>query len=153
MFFSVNPTDPRPLYVQIMDAIRHAAAGGALSPDDLLPSVRQLATDLRVNPNTVKQAYRDLEREGVVYTKRGQGTFLAAAPAVRTRARAAMLRPVAERALLETRRLGLGAAELIEAIEGLERQSARAAPAREAPRPERHPHGAMPRDSGKGARR
>ena len=124
--FSIDPSDARPLYVQIMDAIRHGAAGGALRPDDPLPSVRQLATDLRVNPNTVKQAYRDLEREGVIYVKRGQGTFVAAAAAVRPRARPAMLRPIAERALFETRRLGLGASDLVEAVEALERESSRA---------------------------
>ena len=124
MFLSVDPADPRPLYVQIMDGVRHAAAGGALRPDDPLPSVRQLATGARVNPNTVKQAYRELEREGIIYTRRGQGTFLAARAAVRPREQAALLRPVAERALREAHRLGLGAAELIGAIEGLERGAA-----------------------------
>ena len=124
MFLSIDPADPRPLYVQIMDAVRHAAAGGALRPDDPLPSVRQLATGARVNPNTVKQAYRELEREGVIYTRRGQGTFLAERASVRPREQAALLRPIAERALREAHRVGLGGAELIEAIEGLERGAA-----------------------------
>jgi GntR family transcriptional regulator len=123
VFLSIDPADPRPLYVQIMDAVRHAAAGGALRPDDALPSVRQLATSTRVNPNTVKQAYRELEREGVIYTRRGQGTFLAAGAAVRPRKRAALLRPVAERALRDAHRMGAGAAELIAAIEALQREA------------------------------
>jgi len=125
MLFSIDPADPRPLYIQIVDAIRQAAAGRILQPDEAIPSVRQLATDLRVNPNTVKQAYRELEREGVIYVRRGQGTYLAATAVVPRRHRVAMLRPIAERALVEARRLGLGAAELIDVVEDLERAHTR----------------------------
>ena len=78
MQLSINTADPRPIYVQIMDEIRRAVVLGTLRPDDALPSVRQLAGDLRVNPNTVAQAYRELEREGITYVQRGQGTFVAA---------------------------------------------------------------------------
>ena len=118
MLIQIQPTDPRPIYVQIMDEIRRARILGLLGPEDPLPSVRQLAAELRVNPNTVQQAYRELEREGVVYVRRGQGTYLSAA-SVNGVDRGALARGVAERALLEAHRSGIGAAELMEAIRNL----------------------------------
>lgn len=86
-----------------------------LSPDAALPSVRQLAADLRVNPNTVAQAYRELEREGVVYVRRGQGTFVLGSAATRDLKRTQAL-AVAERAMLDAHRNGLTAEDLIAAL-------------------------------------
>eukprot|EP01030_Chromulinospumella_sphaerica_P031840 gene31840-32511_t len=77
-----------------MDEVRRALVLGALRPEDPLPSVRQLAGDLRLNPNTVAQAYRELEREGVVYVRRGQGTFVSDLPAAAPE-REAIVREVA----------------------------------------------------------
>jgi GntR family transcriptional regulator len=115
MQVTINPADSRPIYVQIMDEVRRALVVGTLAGEDPLPSVRQLASELRVNPNTVAQAYRELEREGVVYVRRGQGTFVSAAqPAGRERR--ALIRGVAERALIDAHRHGISAQELIEAI-------------------------------------
>lgn len=115
MVIQIDSADPRPIYVQIMDEIRRALVLQTLRPDDPLPSVRQLAVDLRVNPNTVSQAYRELEREGTVYVRRGQGTFVSD---VRRNGneRHALARGVAERALLDAHRNGLDAGELIDAI-------------------------------------
>lgn len=113
----INPSDPRPVYVQIMDEVRRALVVGTLGPDMALPSVRQLAADLRVNPNTVAQAYRELERLGVVYTRRGQGTFVAVTNGVAgDTERHALAWAVAERALIDAHRNGLGAEDLIAAI-------------------------------------
>jgi GntR family transcriptional regulator len=115
MLIRVDPTDPRPIYVQIMDEVRRALVLGTLQPDDPLPSVRQLAVELRVNPNTVAQAYRELERQGVVHVRRGQGTY--ASDATRNGAdRHVLAREVAARALRDAHRNGLDAEELIEAI-------------------------------------
>jgi GntR family transcriptional regulator len=115
MQVSINPADARPIYVQIMDEIRRAVVLGTLQPEDPLPSVRQLAVDLRVNPNTVAQAYRELERAGVVYVRRGQGSFVAqVSPG--DEERQGLAHGVAERALLDAHRHGLGAEELIDAI-------------------------------------
>lgn len=90
-----------------------------LRPDAPLPSVRQLAMELRVNPNTVAQAYRELEREDIVYVRRGQGTFVSGSTATgdlkRTQAFA-----VAERALLDAHRSGLTVDDLISALQSLE---------------------------------
>ena len=115
MHVAINTADPRPIYVQIMDEVRRALVVGTLRSEDPLPSVRQLAADLRLNPNTVAQAYRELEREGIVYVRRGQGTFVAERPPVAAE-RKHLARDVAERALLDAHRHGLDADELIEAI-------------------------------------
>ena len=111
---SVDPHDARPLYLQIMDEVRRALVVGSLRPEDPLPSVRELASQLVVNPRTVSQAYQELEREGVVYVRRGQGTFVAAnVHADRRR----VARDVAKRLLLEARRNGLGVEELVSVIQ------------------------------------
>ena len=113
MLVNLDPRDARPLYLQIMDEVRRALVVGTLRPEDPLPSVRELAADLAVNPRTVSQAYGELEREGVVYVRRGQGTFVS--PDARPD-REALGRAVAKRALLEARRNGLGAEELMAII-------------------------------------
>ena len=111
----INPSDSRPLYIQIMDEVRRSIAIGSLAVDDPLPSVRQLATSLRVNPNTVAQAYRELEREGRVYTRRGQGTFVSAIPDADPE-RQVLIMQLARRTLVEGSRLGLDGDQLIDAI-------------------------------------
>ena len=111
----LDPKDARPIYVQIMDEIRRSLVVGSLAPEDPLPSVRQLATELRVNPNTVSQAYRELERQGVVEARRGSGTFVVQS-SVNGSQRAALARDVALRALRDAHRNGLSADDLIDAI-------------------------------------
>jgi len=115
---SIDTADARPIYVQIMDEIKRAVVVGTVSPHDSLPSVRQLAADLRVNPNTVQQAYRELERAGRVYVRRGQGTFVAESDGEpqRSRDRQELSDMVAQRALREAYRNGLSGDELVEAI-------------------------------------
>lgn len=76
MFRQIDPRSPIPLYVQIADRIRIAVAASDLAPGVVLPSVRQLASQLRVNPATVVQAYRELEEAGVVESRQGAGTFV-----------------------------------------------------------------------------
>ncbi len=115
MLFSVNPSDSRPIYVQIMDEVRRGMATGALAGGDPLPSVRQLAASLKVNPNTVAQAYRELEREGLAYVQRGQGTFVGSAAAIDAD-RAALVGELARRSLVEATRLGLDARQFVDAI-------------------------------------
>ncbi|MGH9372812.1 MAG: GntR family transcriptional regulator [Vicinamibacterales bacterium] len=113
MLVHLDPRDARPLYLQIMDEVRRALVVGALRPEDPVPSVRELAAELVVNPRTVSQAYQELEREGVLYVRRGQGTFVAP----RARAdRSAVARDVAKRALLDARRNGLGVEEFVDTI-------------------------------------
>lgn len=125
MLIHIDEGDPRPIYQQIVDEVRRALVTGTLGAEDPLPSVRQLAGELRVNPNTVQQAYRELEREGIVYVRRGQGTFVADVPNGTARERRALSAAVAERALREAYRNGLGADELIEAIQKAASSAAR----------------------------
>ena len=76
MFRQIDPRSSIPLYVQIADRIRIAVATGEMPPGGALPSVRNLASQLRVNPATVVQAYRELEEVGVVESRQGAGTFV-----------------------------------------------------------------------------
>src|SRR3954469_14040255 len=99
-----------------MDEVRRALVVGALQPEDPLPSVRELAAELVVNPRTVSQAYQELERDGVVYVRRGQGTFVASTGANHDTERGELARGLAKRALLDARRSGIGADELARTI-------------------------------------
>jgi len=76
--FSLSPSHPMPLYAQLTRAIRFAIATGRLKVGQQLPTVRQLAVELRVNANTVAKVYAELERTGILETRRGVGTFVSA---------------------------------------------------------------------------
>jgi GntR family transcriptional regulator len=73
---NIDPRSHIPIYLQIVDALRAAIAAGVYRPGETLPSLRALAIDLKVNPNTVQRAYDELEREGLVYSQRGKGLFV-----------------------------------------------------------------------------
>ena len=78
--FDINPSDAAPIWRQIEEGMRRMISLGTLSPGDSVPSVRDLARDLRVNPNTVARAYQRLTDAGVFAVRRGEGTFVAAEP-------------------------------------------------------------------------
>ena len=78
---SIDPRDATPIYAQLERGLRAAIATNRLRPGDQLPTVRQLAVDLRVNANTVARVYSELERAGVLETRRGVGSFITATPA------------------------------------------------------------------------
>jgi GntR family transcriptional regulator len=80
--FSLNTKSGVPIYRQIQDQIRYGIASGRVRAGEQLPTVRALAVDLAVNPNTVIKAYTELERQGVLTTEQGSGTFVAPLPAV-----------------------------------------------------------------------
>jgi GntR family transcriptional regulator len=73
----IDPSSHVPIYLQIADEVRAAVAAGIYRPGEALPSLRALAIDVQVNPNTVQRAYDELEREGLVYCQRGKGLFVA----------------------------------------------------------------------------
>jgi GntR family transcriptional regulator len=75
--FVISQADPRPLYQQVKDQLRHRIAVGVLQPGDEIPSIRQLASDIRVSVITIKRAYLELELEGVIQTRQGRGSFVA----------------------------------------------------------------------------
>ncbi len=74
----LNYRDAKPIYEQIKEGIRYLLLSNAIAADEKLPSVRELASNLAINPNTIQRAYRELETEGYVYSKQGKGTFASA---------------------------------------------------------------------------
>jgi GntR family transcriptional regulator len=76
MLFKPNPSSGVPIYLQLMDQVKHAIETGALRPGDQLPGIRKVAEDLVMNPNTVAKAWRELEHEKVVYMRKGLGVFV-----------------------------------------------------------------------------
>lgn len=119
MVFNLSQTDPRPIYQQILDEIRRGIVVGLYKVGEPIPSVRQLAVDLKVNPNTVAQAYRELERLGVVEVRRGQGTFVSAQTS-RDNERRTLITTLANKAVVEAKRNSIGLGELIEAIRSIQ---------------------------------
>jgi len=78
MLFRINPSLGVPIYLQLMEQVKHAIETGALRAGDQLPGIRPLAEELVMNPNTVAKAYRELEHEGVIELRHGAGAFVAA---------------------------------------------------------------------------
>ena len=116
---SVNPRDPTPLHAQLERSIRAAIASKRLKPGDQLPTVRQLAVELRINANTVAKVYTFLERDGTLGTRRGVGTFVLDAPQLATlhqEARDAELLAVATRAIADAASRGFTVADLRKAL-------------------------------------
>ena len=115
LVYKLNPSDPTPLYAQLDRAIRLGISIGRLTPDTQLPTVRQLAVDLCINANTVAKVYRDLERAGIVETRRGIGTFVKApAPKAMQKAeRDNLLAALADRFLAEAAAQGVSADQLL----------------------------------------
>jgi GntR family transcriptional regulator len=105
----------QPVYLQLMDQVKAAAASGALRPGEPLPGIRPLAEQLRVNRNTVARAYLELEREGVIETRQGKGCFLRAngEPRLRKVARAEMLTGPLDAAIVQAHHLQIPDDELL----------------------------------------
>lgn len=113
---SLNYRDSRPIYEQIKDGLRKLIVTGGLGPDEKLPSVRALAAQLAINPNTIQRAYNELEAEGYIYSVAGKGSFVsgtADADAVRRET----LRADVKKLLNELRYLGVTEADAAALIE------------------------------------
>ena len=111
-----------PIYIQIVEQVRQQVVDGGLKPGDQLPTVRALASDLRINFNTVSRAYRLLDEAGVISTQQGRGTYILEMPPpeVAERLRIESIEALARRYLNETRRLGFS---LEQAIDQLRQQA------------------------------
>jgi len=119
MIFSLNPSSGQPLYLQLIQQIRHAIETGVLQTGDPLPSVRALAQELVISPNTVVKAYSELEHEGVLDLRHGAGAYVAARR--RAKSRTERLRQAQERvrALVDKlQREGLSEEEIHRLVEG-----------------------------------
>ena len=114
---TVNYRDPRPVYEQIMDGLRRRIISGVLAPDERLPSVRELAAQLAINPNTIQRAYRELEQEGYIVSVPGKGSFVRQDDAA-ARARRQELLERWDKLTEELRVLGVRDEELRERLKG-----------------------------------
>ena len=121
MFVELDFRSHVPIYVQIVERIKHLVATEALKPGDQLPTVRQLAADLRVNFNTIARAYRILDEAGVISTQQGRGTYVLEPlpPERATRLRRAALDALVRSFLAEADRLGFEPNEVAADVEAL----------------------------------
>lgn len=86
MLFRPNPASGVPIYLQLMEQVKHAVETGALRPGEQLPGIRPLAEELVINPNTVAKAYRELEHDGIIELRQGAGAFVSATSGTQGRA-------------------------------------------------------------------
>jgi GntR family transcriptional regulator len=118
MFVHVNSSSGLPLYLQIESQLKYAVAAGALKQGDSLPSVRKLASELRINPNTVARAYQNLERDGLIRTVPGGGTYVADnIPGLLKTEKLKRLRPFAMQVAVEGTQLRLTRDDIVELVQ------------------------------------
>lgn len=117
MLLHLNPASGVPIYLQIENQVKHYIAAGALEPGDALPSVRKVAADMRINPNTVARAYQNLERDGLLRTVPGGRTYVAENPAGLLKSeKLRRLRPYARQIAVEGTQLRLEPKDIIELL-------------------------------------
>ncbi|MCA9082743.1 MAG: GntR family transcriptional regulator [Planctomycetaceae bacterium] len=121
LLFQIHPSSGVPIYRQLMDQVKTLAAAGKFGSDDLLPSVRQIAEELQINPMTVSKAYSLLERDGVLERVRGQGMKLSSSvsnqPTVRQKQQS--LKPLLEQVAAQARQLELTQEQVLSALSPL----------------------------------
>jgi GntR family transcriptional regulator len=115
--FRLDDDSGIPVYLQLRDQILHAIARGVLAGGDQLPTVREVAVALAVNPNTVNRAYAELERAGVLATQRGRGTFVMIRAKAQQGPYRAKLADAAERFVAQALTLGFAHDEIVRAVE------------------------------------
>ena len=121
MFIALSNDNPDPMYRQVTDQIRDAIASGELQPDELLPSIRELALSLDVSVITIKRAYRDLETEGLIRTRQGLGSFVTAVdPAILRQEKLAEIQDELRRILLRGRKFNISSDNIVTLIEQIE---------------------------------
>ena len=109
---NINYRDPRPIYEQVKDNFRQLIISGALPPDEKMPSVRELAASLTINPNTIQRAYMQLEQEGLIYPVKGTGNFIADSEEVRKLSKASYTKEL--KAMIQKgKAMGMNEEELI----------------------------------------
>ncbi len=112
--FTVDPHTGVPIYLQLIEQVKRSVALGVLSPGERLPTVKQLATDLTINPNTVARAYRELERDGVIETSVGRGSFVSSNGDRASTALTDVASAAVDSAVREAKSMGLKRAQLKE---------------------------------------
>ena len=113
---AIEFNDKMPIYLQIIDLVKMDIVTGNLKSKDKLPSVREMATNLKVNPNTLQRSYQELERLGIVYTQRGTGTFVGEEENMVDDLKKEMAREVIDSFILRMKSLGFTANEIIKSV-------------------------------------
>lgn len=119
MWFNIDPSSGVPIYRQLVDQVKQGVAGGVLKAGDRLPSVRDLALELTINPHTVAKAYQELERDSVIEVQRGRGAFIAASDLATKPSREEqerILRDTIERLVAEAYRLQFEPDEVVQML-------------------------------------
>ncbi len=108
----INYKDRRPIYEQVVERFKELILKGVLEPDSQLPSVRALAMDLSINPNTIQRAYAELERQGYIYSVKGKGSFITADDLLLQQKRMEIFQELVQVAQ-EAKRIGISEEEFI----------------------------------------
>lgn len=112
MWLDINPRLSTPVYQQLVNGIKEAVALGILTPGERMPTVREMATELSLNPNTIAKAYQKLEQEGIIATMRSRGTFVAGRTVADLNLAREKLTGLVEKILVEAYHLGLEREEI-----------------------------------------
>jgi GntR family transcriptional regulator len=122
----IDPSSHVPIYLQIADGIRAAVAAGVYRPGEAVPSLRAMATAIHVNPNTVQRAYDELEREGLIYSQRGKGLFVATQAEASAQSRTGDgLHRAFDEAIRAARLAGISAEQIEEVFSAAQKRAAR----------------------------
>ena len=114
---NINYRDPRPIYAQVRDGFQQLIISGLLPPDYKMPSVRELAGELAINPNTIQRAYRELEAEGYIFSVPGKGSFVGSVAEAAENKKNELMDEF-KKLSRELKAHGVGKEELIRALEG-----------------------------------
>lgn len=115
ILIQVNPSSSNPIYAQIIEKVKYSIANGSLKVGDQLPSVRELASQLKVNPNTVAKAYRELEYEGIIQVRHGSGAYVSEkGHSMKKQERLRIVTEKLDQAIVEAIHLGIEEKELEE---------------------------------------
>ena len=117
LLIAINYRDARPIYEQLKDGFRQLILSGVLAPDEKMPSVRELAGSLAVNPNTIQRAYRELEAEGYICSVPGKGSFVRQEPEAAAARRRELLQKLSDLGT-ELNMLGVSEEEMLAALRG-----------------------------------
>ncbi|MFD0826169.1 GntR family transcriptional regulator [Neobacillus sp. M.A.Huq-85] len=118
--FELDIRSRKPIYEQLVDKMKELIMNEVVKPDEQLPSVRALATELSINPNTIQKAYRELETQGFIYSIKGKGSFVSPNNQMKDNEKIAGVKKELEKLIIEALYLGIQAREIIELIEDLD---------------------------------
>ena len=119
--FELDIRSRKPIYEQLVDKMKELIMNEVLKPDEQLPSVRTLATELTINPNTIQKAYRELEIQGFIYSIKGKGSFVKQNNQIKDLKKIEAVSKELEKLVLEALYLGISASDIIKLIQDLDK--------------------------------